>query len=232
MQEDLRRKQGRLYLCSTPIGNLEDITLRAIRILKEVDLIVAEDTRHSRKLLKRYGIKTPFTSSYYQGVEEKRAKQIIAKLKEGKDIALICNSGTPLISDPGYPLVKKAISEGIEVVPIPGPVALIAALVVSGIPPSNFIFDGTPPKKKKKKVEYFKKIKPERRTVILYESPHRIIETLEVISSVLGEREMALCRELTKIHEEVLYGSPREILKELKRRGGAKGEMVLVIKGA
>jgi len=224
--------RGKLYICATPIGNLEDITLRALRILKEVDLIIAEDTRRSRFLLKHYNITTPFDWSYYQGVEEQRAEAIIKKLKEGQNIALICDAGTPLISDPGYPLVRKAIEEGIPVIPIPGPTALITGLVASGIPVNNFIFDGTPPKKEKSKREYFQKIKTEERTVVLYESPHRIGLTLKLMAELLGQREIALCRELTKVHEEILRGTPAQILKILTERGQVKGEITLVIKGA
>lgn len=222
---------GTLYIVAGPIGNLEDITLRALSVLKEVDLIIAEDTRRSRKLLTHYNIKTPFDRSYYQGVERERVEPIIAKLKAGKNIALICDSGTPLICDPGYPLVRRAIEEGIPVISIPGPTALIAALVSSGIPAHNFIFDGVPPKKEKKKREYLEKLKSEGRTVVLYESPHRILKTLEMMAEVLGEREIALCRELTKLHEEILRGTPAQILSVLKERASVKGEITLVISG-
>lgn len=223
---------GTLYIVSGPIGNLEDITLRALRVLKEVDFIIAEDTRRSRQLLAHYNIKTPFDRSYYQGVERERVAPILAKLKAGKKIALICDAGTPIICDPGYPLVRKALEEGIPVVPIPGPTALIAALVISGIPAHNFIFDGVPPKKEKKKREYFEKIKHEERTVALYESPHRILKTLAIMAEVLGEREIALCRELTKLHEEILHGTSAQILGILKGRAAVKGEITLVISGA
>lgn len=223
---------GKLYICATPIGNLEDITLRALRILKEADLIIAEDTRRSRLLLKHYNITTPFDWSYYQGVEEQRAEAIVKKLKEGKNIALICDAGTPLISDPGYPLVRRAIEAGVPVISIPGPTALITALVASGIPANSFIFDGVPPKKEKSKREYFQKLKNEERTVVLYESPHRIISTLKLMAELLGERDIALCRELTKLHEEILRGTPAQILKILEERGQVKGEITLVLKGA
>lgn len=219
-------------MVSGPIGNLEDITLRALRVLKEVDLIIAEDTRRSRQLLAHYNIGTPFERSYYQGVEQERVEPLIEKLKAGKKIALMCDAGTPLIQDPGYPLIKRAIGEGITVVPIPGPTALITALVASGIPAHNFIFDGVPPKKEKKKREYFERIKNEERTVVLYESPHRILKTLALMAEVLGEREIALCRELTKLHEEILRGTPAQILSILKERAAVKGEITLVISGA
>jgi len=223
---------GRLYICPTPIGNLEDITLRAIRTLREVDLIIAEDTRRSRVLLKRYNIGTPFTRSYYRGVEEERAGKVIELLEEGKDLALISDAGTPLIADPGYPLVREALARGIEVVALPGPTALIPALILSGFPPYPFIFDGVPPKKEKQRREYFASLEGERRTVVLYESPHRILKTLETMAEVLPEREAAVCRELTKLHEEVLRGRPGELLEMLSRREKVKGELVLVIRGA
>ena len=222
---------GRLYLCPTPIGNLEDITLRTIRVLRQVDLIVAEDTRRSRVLLKRYNIKTPFTRSYYQGVERERVEGVLNLLEEGKDVALISDAGTPLIADPGYPLVREALARGIEVVALPGPTALVPALLLSGFPPYPFIFDGVPPKKDKKRREYFSSLREERRTVVLYESPHRILKTLEVMAELLPEREIVICRELTKLHEEVLRGRSAELLEMLRGRERIKGELVLVIRG-
>lgn len=223
---------GKLYICPTPIGNLEDITLRAIRTLREVDLIIAEDTRRSRVLLRRYDIETPFSRSYYQGVEEKRAGEVIKLLGEGKDVALISDAGTPLISDPGYPLVRKAIEMGFEVIALPGPTALVTALIASGFPATTFIFDGVPPRREKRRREYFQSLRGERRTVLLYESPHRILKTLKTMAEVLGEREVVLCRELTKRHEEVLRGRAAELLAALKQREKVKGELVLVVRGA
>lgn len=224
---------GRLFICPTPIGNLEDITLRAIRTLREVDLIVAEDTRRSRILLQRYNIKTPFARrSLYREVEWERVGEIIKLLEEGKDIALISAAGTPLIADPGYPLVREALARGLEVIALPGPTALIPALILSGFPPYPFIFDGGPPRKAKQRRDYFQGLRAERRTVVLYESPHRILKTLEALAEVLPDREVALCRELTKLHEEVLRGKPAELLEILKKRAQVKGELVLVIKGA
>jgi 16S rRNA (cytidine1402-2'-O)-methyltransferase len=220
---------GTLYLVATPIGNLEDITLRALRVLREVDLIVAEDSRHSARLLQHYEIKKPFERSYYQGVERERVAPLIAKLQAGKQIALICDAGTPLISDPGFPLVRAAVQAGISVVPVPGPTALIAALVASGLPVNAFIFDGMPPKKEKRRTEYFQSILEEQRTVVLYESPHRIIQTLRTVAEVLPERELALCRELTKVHEEILRGRAAELLQQLEGRAAIKGEFVLII---
>lgn len=224
---------GRLYICPTPIGNLEDMTLRAIRTLREVDLIVAEDTRRSRILLRRYNIKTPLARrSYYREVERARVDELIKLLEEGKEIALISDAGTPLIADPGYPLVREAIARGFPVVALPGPTALIPALILSGFPPYPFIFDGGPPRKARQRREYFQGLRTERRTVVLYESPHRILATLKIIAELLPEREVALCRELSKLHEEVLRGRPGELLEALEQRAKVKGELVLVIRGA
>ncbi len=222
---------GTLYLVATPIGNLEDITLRAIRTLKEVDLIVAEDTRHSRRLLEHYEIKTPIGRSLFEGAEHKRVELLIELLKSGKSIALISDAGTPLIQDPGYPLVRQAVVEGIRVVPIPGPTALIAALIASGLPTDHFIFDGVPPKGEGKRRKYFESLRDETRTVVLYESPHRILKTLKTIAEVLPEREIVACRELTKAHEEFLRGRSEDVLRELRGRPSMKGEFVLIIRG-
>ncbi|HED03907.1 MAG TPA: 16S rRNA (cytidine(1402)-2'-O)-methyltransferase [Candidatus Fraserbacteria bacterium] len=223
---------GTLYLVATPIGNLEDITIRALNVLRQVDLIVAEDSRHSARLLQRYEISTPCTRSYYQGVERQRTAPLLAQLQAGKQIALICDAGTPLISDPGYPLVRSAVEAGIPVRPIPGPTALIAGLIASGLPSNAFIFDGVPPKKDKRRQEYFRSLLGERRTVVLYESPHRILQTLRAIAEILPERPLALCRELTKVHEELLRGRAREIREKLAVRPAIKGEFVLIIRGA
>jgi len=223
---------GRLFICPTPIGNLEDMTLRAIRVLREVDLIVAEDTRRSRTLLRRYNIRTPFMRSYYQGVEGERVAGVIKLLEEGKDIALISDAGTPLISDPGYPLVREAIARGIEVVALPGPTALIPALIASGFPPDRFAFDGMLPRPQGRLRRYLEGLQTESRTVIVYESPHRILKTLAIMAEVLPRREVVICRELTKLHEEILRGQPLELLETLKQRERIKGELALVIRGA
>lgn len=222
---------GQLYLVSLPIGNLEDITLRAIKTLREVNLIVAEDTRNTRRVLERYCIKTPFSRSYYQGVERKRAEPILSLLKEGKDLALVSDAGTPLISDPGYPLVRATIEAGIPVIPIPGPTAAIAALVASGLPTDHFAFDGTVPRKEGERRAYLEAIREEQRTIVLYESPHRLLTTLKEIAKVLPERRVVLARELTKIYEEFLRGSASEILQTLDARSEIKGECVLLIEG-
>lgn len=228
----MEKTQGKLYLVSTPIGNLKDITIRALEVLKKVDLVIAEDSRRSLKLFEYFDIESKLDTSYYQGVEKKRAGKIVKKLKEGRNIALITDAGTPLISDPGYPLVKLAREEGVEVIPIPGPVALIAGLIASGLPVNSFIFDGTLPKSDKKKRDYFKKMKLEKRTIVLYESPHRITATLEIIQEILGDREIALCRELTKRYEEIIKGTPSEILDHITIKDKVRGEMTLVIQGA
>ncbi len=223
------RSSGTLFIVATPIGNLEDITLRALRVLKECDLVIAEDTRRSRKLLARYGIEKPFERSLYRGVEHERVEYFIQKLKAGAKIALISDAGTPLISDPGYELVQRAIAEDISVVPIPGPTALIAALIVSGFSTERFVFEGVPPKGQKAKREFFARLAQEPRTIVFYESPHRVLDTLEVMSEVLSERRIALCRELTKVHEEILRGKPSEILHQLQSRPAIKGEITIVI---
>jgi 16S rRNA (cytidine1402-2'-O)-methyltransferase len=221
--------RGTLYVVATPIGNLKDITLRALDVLRNVDLIVAEDTRRSRILLEHYGIKTPFGPSLYEGTGPGRVEALIQALKAGRQIALISDAGTPLIQDPGYMLVRRAIEEGVPVVPVPGPTALIAALVASGFPTDRFVFNGVPPKKPGKRRAFFEALRDEERTVVLYESPHRILKTLETLSEVLPERPIVLARELTKAHEEFLRGTPREVLEELKGRPRIQGEFVIVI---
>lgn len=220
---------GTLFIVATPIGNLEDITLRALKVLKECDLIIAEDTRRSRQLLAHYGIEKPFERSLYRGVERERVEYFLEKLKSGAKIALISDAGTPLISDPGYELVRRAIEEKISVVPIPGPTALIAALIVSGFSTERFVFEGVPPKRAKAKREFFARLAKEPRTIVLYESPHRVLDTLEVMSEFFSQRRIALCRELTKIHEEILRGMAGEILEILRARPTIKGEITIVI---
>jgi 16S rRNA (cytidine1402-2'-O)-methyltransferase len=222
---------GFLYIVSLPIGNMEDITLRAIKTLRAVDFIVAEDTRNTRRILDRYRITTPFRRSYYQGVERERVDSLLSLLEEGKDLALVSDAGTPLISDPGYPLVRAAIEAGVVVIPIPGPTAAITALVSSGLATDHFAFDGAIPRKEGERRAYFERIRSERRTIIVHESPHRLLPTLETIAEVLPDRTIVLARELTKVHEEFLRGSPGEILEILRARGEIKGECVLLIAG-
>ena len=218
-----------LCIVSTPIGNREDITLRALRILKEVDLIAAEDTRHTSLLLRHFGIHTPLTS-YFEGNEFKKKEFILSKLKQGHRIALVSDAGTPGISDPGFRLIRLAIENEIPIVPIPGPSAVITALSVSGLPTDSFLFKGFLPHKMKKRRDMLKELEDVRETVIFYESPHRILETLKDIYEILGDREIVLTRELTKIYEEVLRGKVTEIQNQI---GGKKlkGEITLLVSG-
>jgi len=223
---------GTLYLVSTPIGNLADITLRAIATLRMVDRIIAEDTRNTRRILSRYRIATPFTASYYQGVERERIAPLLELLSNGQDLALVSDAGTPLISDPGYPLVRAALEQGISVVPIPGATALIAALSASGMPTDHFVFDGTLPRKQSEREAYLNGIASETRTVIVHSSPHRLFDDLGAIAFILPKRRIVLARELTKVHEEFLRGTANEVLDVLQARGDAKGECILLLGGA
>jgi len=222
-------KRGTLYVVSTPIGNREDITLRALRILKEMDLIAAEDTRHTGSLLRHFGIQTPLTS-YFEGNEKKKKEFILSKLKQGNQVALVSDAGTPGISDPGFRLIQAAVENQIPIIPIPGPSAVIAALSVSGLPTDAFLFKGFLPHKSKKKRDLLKQLEEVRETLIFYESPHRLSETLKDIFEILGDREMVLTRELTKVYEEVLRGKVSEIKNQIGERK-LKGEMTLVISG-
>ncbi len=223
-------RQGMLYIVSTPIGNLEDITQRAIRVLKEVSIIAAEDTRHTQKLLNHYQIETHQTS-YHDHNKEEKAELLISKLKEGKDAALVCDAGTPGVSDPGYYLIKRAIEENIKVVPVPGVSAVIAGLSVSGLPTDRFVFEGFLPQKKNARIERLKKLEKEERTIILYEAPHRFIKTLKDIHDILGNRRMAVARELTKIHEEIVRGTVEEIIKAFEGKK-IRGEVTIILEGA
>jgi 16S rRNA (cytidine1402-2'-O)-methyltransferase len=221
--------KGTLYIVSTPIGNREDITLRALRILKEVDLIAAEDTRHTGLLLRHFGIQKPLTS-YFEGNELKKREYILSKLEQGDQIALVSDAGTPGISDPGFRLIQTTIENQIPVVPIPGPSAVIAALSISGLPSDAFLFKGFLPHKMKKRRDLLKELEDVRETIIFYESPHRISETLRDIYEVLGDREIVLTRELTKVYEEILKGKVSEIQNQTAGRQ-LKGEITLVISG-
>ncbi|MBI5642519.1 MAG: 16S rRNA (cytidine(1402)-2'-O)-methyltransferase [Deltaproteobacteria bacterium] len=218
---------GILYVVATPIGNLEDITLRALRILKEVDLIAAEDTRHTKKLLSHYAVSTPLTS-YFEHNEKEKAPLLVGKLKEGSDIALVSDAGTPGISDPGYRLVRLAIENSIPVVPVPGPSALISVLSASGLPLNEFTFKGFVPSGASRK-KVFLEMKGEEHTYVFYESPNRLKETLDDILEVLGDIDIIIAREMTKMHEEILRGRAGVIAGLLKDRE-IKGEIVIVLR--
>lgn len=219
-----------LYIVATPIGNLEDITLRALRVLREVDLIAAEDTRQTRKLLARYDIQTELTS-YHEHNERSKAVQLVERLESGESIALVSDAGTPTVSDPGYHLVREAVARGIRVSPIPGASAVTTALSASGLPTGRFAFEGFLPSRRSQRLEALAGHKSERRTLIYYESPHRIAETLKDIHEVLGDRQMAVARELTKIHEEFTRGLVSEVLAQLSSRE-LRGECTLVVAGS
>jgi 16S rRNA (cytidine1402-2'-O)-methyltransferase len=218
-----------LYLVSTPIGNLEDITLRALRVLREVDLIACEDTRHTRRLLDHFGISKP-TISYHEHNELKRAEELAERLARGESIALVTDAGTPGISDPAYRIVTAAIERGVIVTPVPGATAMIAGLVASGLPTDSFLFVGFLPSRKQARRARLEELKSERATLIFYEAPHRIREALLDIREMLGDRPAALARELTKLREQFIRGSVSEIVAHFD---GAepRGEMTLVIAG-
>ena len=220
---------GTLYLCATPIGNLEDITFRVLRTLKEVDLIAAEDTRNSIKLLNLFDIKTPMTS-YHEYNKIEKAYQLVAKLKEGQNIALITDAGTPGISDPGEDLVRICYEEGVPVTSLPGAAACITALTMSGRATRRFAFEAFLPREKKERVQVLKELEQETRTIILYEAPHHLKKTLEELKEHLGNRPMTICRELTKKHEEKLQMTIEEALLYYEETD-PRGEYVLVLAG-
>ncbi len=222
--------KGKLFVCATPIGNLGDITLRALEILKRVDLIAAEDTRVTLRLLNHFGIKKPLVS-YHRHSSPKRTEQLLQRLRDGKAIALVSNAGTPCLSDPGAPLVRQALHEGIPVVPVPGASAVAAALSVAGLDAQRFVFLGFLPRKAKKRKALLEQVKGLTFTFVLYEAPHRLRQTLSDLLKVLGDRTVTLCRELTKLHEEIALTT----LGELHRRFQTEepqGEFTLVIEGA
>jgi 16S rRNA (cytidine1402-2'-O)-methyltransferase len=219
---------GVLYLVATPIGNLEDITYRAVRVLGEVDVIACEDTRETRKLLDRYGIRKP-TISYHEHNEAERAAELAARMLAGEKVALVSDAGMPLVSDPGYRLVRAAIENGIPVEPIPGASAALTALAASGLPTDTFHFGGFLPPKTGQRERLLESLENEHATLIFYEAPHRILEALASIESVLGPRPVVVARELTKLHEEILRGTGAEIHAVLAARAAIKGEMTLLI---
>lgn len=220
---------GTLYICATPIGNLEDITLRALRVLKEVDLIAAEDTRHTRKLLSHYEIKTPLTS-YYEHNARQKGPYLLEQLLQGKNIALVSDAGTPGISDPGSLLVQEAIKAQIPVVPVPGATAFVAALCVSGLPTDKFVFEGFLPRKDKERTKQLENLISEERTLIFYEAPHRLLATLKSIGEVMPDRRLVVARELTKQYEEILRGTPEELYHHFAENS-PRGEFTLILQG-
>ena len=221
---------GTLYVVATPIGNLEDITLRALRVLKEVDVIAAEDTRHTQILLSHYGIRTPLTS-YHEHNEKTKARQLMSRLERGEQIALVSDAGTPAISDPGYRLAVEAIRGGIPVIPIPGASALTAVLSAGGLPTDRFVFDGFLPAKKQERRARLRALSSETGTLVIYEAPHRLTETLNDLVEILGDRETVLAREVSKVHEEFLRGRLTEVAKQIAGRE-IKGELTLLIGGS
>lgn len=221
--------QGKLYLCATPIGNLEDITLRVLNTLKEVDVIAAEDTRHSIKLLNHFEIKTPMTS-YHEFNKIEKAKYLVEQMKQGVKIALVTDAGTPGISDPGEELVKQCYEAGVEVTSLPGPAACVTALTLSGMSTRRFCFEAFLPMDKKEKQWILEELKNETRTIILYEAPHRLVKTLGELLGALGNRRITICRELTKRYEEAFRTSFEEALDYYKEQE-PRGECVVVIEG-
>ncbi len=220
---------GKLYLCATPIGNLEDITLRVLRTLREGDLIAAEDTRNSIKLLNHFGIKTPMTS-YHEYNRIEKAYELVNKIRDGQNIALITDAGTPGISDPGEDLVRICYEEGIEVPSLPGAAACVTALTLSGLPSRRFAFEAFLPKEKKERAAVLEEMKDDTRTLIVYEAPHHLIATLKELFSALGERRISVCRELTKKYETVFRTTFAEAIA-FYEENGVRGECVIVIEG-
>jgi len=220
---------GVLYLVATPIGNLEDITLRALRILRSVGLIAAEDTRATRRLLSHYDIHTPLTS-YFEHNKLTKLDQILTTLRE-KDVAIVSEAGTPGISDPGYELIRAAIELGVEVVSVPGASAVVAALAISGLPTDRFVYVGFMPRRRADRKRSLERLASATQTIVAFEAPHRVVEALEDIRAVLGNRRIAVAREVTKVHEEVVRGSVDEVLQHFASRP-PRGELTLIIAGA
>lgn len=221
---------GTLYIVATPIGNLEDITLRAVRTLKDVDIIAAEDTRHTQTLLRHFAINASLTS-YHEHNERAKTGQLVARLERGESVALVSDAGTPGISDPGYRLVLEATRLGIRVVPIPGPSALIAALSASGLPTAGFNFRGFLPARKRERRSKLQELRVDRYSLVVYETPHRLKESLDDIREIFGDRRMVLAREITKLHEEFLRGRISEVIAEVGPRE-IRGEVTLIIEGS
>ena len=224
--------KGLLYVVATPIGNLDDVTLRAIKVLRDVDLIAAEDTRHTRKLLRFHGIQTPMLAMHEHN-ERERSVQLLNRLMSGESLALVSDAGTPLISDPGFPLVRQATQQGIRVVPIPGPSALICALSAAGLPTDRFLFAGFPPRHAAQRLNWLREFEQETETLLFYESRHRIIPALTDMAEAFGdEREAVVARELTKLHETFLYGTLGHLLERVENdHDQQRGEFVILIHG-
>jgi len=223
-------QKGVLYIVATPIGNREDITVRALKILRDVDLIAAEDTRKSGKLLSHYRIKNRLVS-YHEHNEKKRTPELVGQLLEGTSIALVSNAGTPCVSDPGYRLVAAAVANNIPVIPVPGPSAVMTAMSAAGLPTDSFVFIGFAPKKKGKRTKLLAELAAEPRVLIFFESPRRILAFLEEVVSYIGDRPAVLAREMTKLHAEFIRGSVSEILETLEAKPEIKGECTLLVGG-
>ena len=221
---------GNLYIVATPIGNMDDITLRALKVLGKVQVVAAEDTRNTARLLSHHGIGAPLVSCHEHN-EDDRAAGLLARLSAGEDVALVSDAGTPTLSDPGYRLVRMAADSGIKVIPIPGPSAAVSALSASGLPTDSFVFVGFLPRKRGKRAEALAALKDQPRTLIFYESPRRMLALIAAAAEVMGDREAVLCRELTKVHEEFIRGRLSEILKTLRARGDIKGECTFLVSG-
>lgn len=224
------RESGKLFVVSTPIGNLEDITLRALNVLKEVDVIAAEDTRHVRKLLNHYGIANRVVS-YYQNREQAKALKLLKLISSGNCVALVSDAGTPGISDPGLVLIKEAVASEVEVIPIPGVSSPIAALSVAGLATGRFVFEGFLPRKKGKRLKRFTVLAEDERTIVFFESPHRILNTLRELSEIFQGRQIVVAREITKIFEEFLRGAIPDVLEKLSERDKVKGEFTVILEG-
>lgn len=221
---------GKLFLCATPIGNLEDITLRVLETLKQVDLVAAEDTRHTLKLLNHYEIRAKLTS-YHEHNKREKTPELVQELLSGKNIALVTDAGTPAISDPGEELARAAMEAGIQVTSLPGASALVVALSMSPLSSRRFVFEGFLPSGKKERREVLESLREEPRTIVLYEAPHRLLKTLRELEAVLGGRRVNLCRELTKVHEELLVSTVPELIRYFEMNE-PRGEMVLILEGA
>ena len=221
--------EGILFLVSTPIGNMDDITKRAIDVLKNSDLIACEDTRRTLKLLKKYDINRPL-ESYYDHNKEKKTPYLLRLLDKGKSVALVSDSGTPCISDPGFYLVKKVIEKGYKLFTVPGPSSILSALILSGLPTDRFVFEGFLPKKKGKRKARITQLKEEERTIIIFESPFRFLSLLKELKEILGERKISVSRELTKVYEETIRGNLSDLINQLEGKK-PKGEFIIVLEG-